>query len=542
MPIRRDLLWLMIALALLFAPFGIMRGSGAQAQLQPEFHTSDRCLACHNQLTTPNGQDVSIGTNWRASIMANSSRDPYWQASIRRETIDQAKVKPEVEDECSVCHMPVTRYRSKLKGNLGEVFAYLPFDAHTKGSSEAEDGVTCSICHQISKQKLGTPASFSGEFEIERPDYKKNRPEYGPFAITPAHQLIMDSSTGGFNPIQAEHIRDSALCGSCHQLYTTARDSGGKKVGQLPEQMPYLEWLHSDYPSRSTCQQCHMPEVNEAVPISSVLGVPRNGLHRHTFVGGNAFMQQMLNRYRDELDTAALPQELTQAAQSTTEFLQTQAAKLEVRGLDVAAGKLQADVFVQNLTGHKLPTAFPSRRAWIHFTVRDRNGKAVFESGALNQDGSIVGNDNDADKTRYEPHYREITSSEQVQIYEDILHDPEKKVTTGLIAAIGYLKDNRLLPTGFDKSTAVPDIAVVGDAANDPNFQAGGDLVHYAVPLANGEGPFHVEVELLYQPIGFRWAHNLELYEAPETKRFVAYYDSMSTATATVLARTEATR
>ena len=59
---------------------------GGQDEQQVEFHTSDRCMACHNQLTTPNGQDVSIGLDWRSSMMANSARDPYWQASIRRET------------------------------------------------------------------------------------------------------------------------------------------------------------------------------------------------------------------------------------------------------------------------------------------------------------------------------------------------------------------------------------------------------------------------------------------------------------------------
>ena len=54
----------------------------------PHFQTSDNCMACHNSLTAPSGEDVSIGSAWRASMMANSSRDPYWQASVRRETLD----------------------------------------------------------------------------------------------------------------------------------------------------------------------------------------------------------------------------------------------------------------------------------------------------------------------------------------------------------------------------------------------------------------------------------------------------------------------
>ncbi len=45
------------------------------------------------------------------------------------------------------------------------------------------------------------------------------------------------------------------------------------------------------------------------------------------------------------------------------------------------------------------------------------------------------------------------------EIYEPILKDMSGKVTTGLLHAVGYLKDTRLLPKGFDKSTAEKDIA-----------------------------------------------------------------------------------
>ena len=46
-------------------------------------------------------------------------------------------------------------------------------------------------------------------------------------------------------------------------------------------------------------------------------GQPRKGLARHAFVGGNAFMLRMLNRYRDELAVAALPEELDEAVRQT---------------------------------------------------------------------------------------------------------------------------------------------------------------------------------------------------------------------------------
>jgi hypothetical protein len=282
-----------------------------------------------------------------------------------------------------------------------------------------------------------------------------------------------------------------------------------------------------------------MPEIPGQVPITAVLGVPRAGVHRHTFVAANFFMLRMLNLYRGDLSVAALPAELVSASEKTVTFLQTEAARVSISRMEVDSGSLQFGVMVQNLSGHKLPTAYPSRRAWLHVVVRDASDRKVFESGALKTDGSIEGNDNDEDPARYEPHYREITKSDQVQIYEPILKDSTGRVTTGLLSAVGYLKDNRLLPSGFNKESAERDIAVVGEAADDPNFTDAGNLVEYSVTVGDARGPFHIEVELWYQPIGFRWAHNLSPYDAPEPRRFIGYYESMASSNAVVLARAE---
>jgi hypothetical protein len=306
--------------------------------------------------------------------------------------------------------------------------------------------------------------------------------------------------------------------------------------------MPFLEWRHSAYRNEQSCQQCHMPPVvgmDDSVPITAVLGRPRPGVRRHVFVGGNFFVLGMLNRYRTELAVEALPQELTAVASRTRELL-AQAARVAVEPRETSGGRLAADVVVTNLNGHKLPTAFPSRRAWLHVTVRDSTGTVVFESGAITPAGRIMGNDNDDDRTRYEPHYREITRPDQVEIYESILVDSKGVVTTGLLSGVRYIKDNRLLPRGFDKRTAGPDIAVIGDAASDPAFAGGTHRVRYSIEVARAHGPFRIEAELWYQPIGFRWAHNLSLQPAPETDRFVAYYDSMAAASGIVLARNSA--
>ena len=197
-------------------------------------------------------------------------------------------------------------------------------------------------------------------------------------------------------------------------------------------------------------------------------------------------------------------------------------------------------VAVENLAGHKLPTAYPSRRAWLHVTVRDGNGRAVFESGAFSPNGSIAGNDNDADATRFEPHYAEIRKADQVQIYEPVMVDQQGAVTTGLLHGFRYVKDNRLLPRGFDKQTADAAVAVHGDAATDADFVGGGDRVRYVVDVGQAQGPFEVQAELRYQSIGFRWAQNSRR-DTAEGSRFLRYYDSMASASSAVLAKATAT-
>src|SRR5450432_3883307 len=134
-----------------------------------EFRTSDRCVACHNGLKTSSGEDIAICLQWRASIMANSSRDPYWQGSVRRESMDHPESKQGIEDECSICHMPAVRMADRDAGRHTQVFSRLPLQKFPKGDRTAEDGVTCSVCHQIEKTGLGTDATFVGNVVIAKP-------------------------------------------------------------------------------------------------------------------------------------------------------------------------------------------------------------------------------------------------------------------------------------------------------------------------------------------------------------------------------------
>ena len=187
----------------------------------------------------------------------------------------------------------------------------------------AADGVTCTVCHQIDRERLGTPESYNGNFVLAPPLPSGNRRANGPHPPDAGRLRIMHSVTG-VEQAEAPHIRQSELCASCHTLITNALGPKGEVIGSLPEQMTYPEWRHSA--QQQSCQACHMPPVRGPIRISSVLGQDRDTLARHTFLGGNAFMLRLLNRFRVQLGVQATPTELEANARATTRLLETETA------------------------------------------------------------------------------------------------------------------------------------------------------------------------------------------------------------------------
>jgi hypothetical protein len=471
-------------------------------------------------------------------MMANSARDPYWQAAIRAEVLDHPGFQEVIEDTCSTCHMPMARFTAAANGGSGQIFTNLaaagvapgatitgqqPGGAIAQHATLAMDGVSCTLCHQIKADGFGERHSFDGGFAIDTVVPYGTRQVFGPFEIDAGRTTIMRSSSR-FTPAKADHLGESELCATCHTLFTNHIDRDGHIGGELPEQVPYLEWLHSSYRTETSCQECHMPLADGEVPITAVLGQPRSQVSTHVFRGGNRYMLSLLGDYGSELGVVATREELDAAINRTDENLGEMAARVALENVRRSGSLLTAEVVVENLTGHKLPTAYPSRRAWLHFKVTDAAGTVLFESGAAAADGSIEGNDNDADAEHFEPHFDVISDAAQVQIYEPVLVDSEGHVTTGLLFASDYIKDNRLLPRGFDKSTADDSIAVKGAAFADSDFSGGSDRVRYSIDVGSDRGAIVVEVELLYQSIGYRWAQNVGRHGTAESDRFLGYF------------------
>ena len=517
------------------------RPGGGMAIFETEnFVGSSRCAVCHELLADRKGNDMSISGHWRSTMMANAATDPLWQAKVSSEIKRNPALKKVIEAKCTTCHMPMAWTQAYKAGKeqllLDEGFLSPKNDLH----AAAMDGVSCSLCHQIQDENLKQEKSFGGKFVIDTSKKGAEREIFGPYK-NPLQDVMQKSV--GFTPEYGSHINDSALCATCHTLFTPYVDAQGKVAGEFPEQVVYLEWKNSEYgvnweqrydigenPGQGKiCQECHMPHSEEGgvyiARWTPPKTEPKDHFSQHHFVGGNVFMLNVLQKNINNLGLSASTDKFEDTKERTMLQLQRSTAQLSIAGLKNKSGELSALLQVNNIAGHKFPTGIPTRRTWIHLTVTDTAGQIIFESGKPLADGRIEGNNADYDIMSYEPHYDEISQSDQVQIYEGIMLNTDNKVTYTLLRAAKFAKDNRLLPNGFNKSAAPPEIGVFGRAVSDENFVGGSDQVAYRVNTSGYKGPFTVTARLLFTAVSYPFVKDLEKdQELFEVKRFMQFY------------------
>ncbi|HEX4859752.1 MAG TPA: cytochrome P460 family protein [Rhizomicrobium sp.] len=424
-------------------------------------------------------------------------------------------------------------------------------------------------------------ATFTGSFLVGAPDKL-----YGPF--TDLKTVPMDHALGNI-PEHNANILQSETCGACHTVHLPIMHPD-QTIGHVYEQTTYPEWAFSDYrtgtspdgnlphgkgPRAQSCQGCHMPNTDAAKKpyrskIASIqeytnfpqaehtsapkdLDLPeRDGFAKHTLVGLNVFLLEMAQQFFETLGIREADPMLTQKGVNplpTTENAMldqalNRTAKISVADVHSAGGNLSARVSVENLSGHKFPSGVGFRRAFVEFDVLDASGNVLWSSGRTNSAGLIVGAGGkpiagelwwkddcsariDPDKRIHQPHYQEVTSQDQAQIYQELVSTPpasgavcgahaapQGQLTTSFLSICAKVKDNRLLPHGFldlkareDISTALgadKDMAEEAGAdgvGNDPDYvHGGGDRLTYRVPLAEIHGkPASVRATLYYQ-------------------------------------------
>lgn len=475
------------------------------------FSTHDVCAQCHSagdgKLRDAKNRDVSPVGTWKASPMALAARDPYYLASFADELATRPSLNLTIERTCSRCHAPEAAAQLELSGEAtAPGFATLTTDT-TKIGNLAREGIGCTGCHQIDATGLGTAASFTGKFTIN-PD----RQIFGPYSDP--HGDFM-KTVASFTPTYGAHIQKSALCATCHTVITKPRDAKGNAGGDFPEQVPYLEWRASSFVNEgpvkgekaADCQDCHMPAADDdgvtlqlAVAKAPADLAPRKPFWRHGFAGAN----HLLSRFGASDPTwfgADVVKEEHEAQATAAENNLHAAAALRIGDVVRTAQGLEIPVEVTNLSGHKFPTGYPSRRAFLHVKV-SAGGRTTFESGRVDGYGRFVAASPEGDRLVEPkpsfPHLDVVDRQELVQVYESVPVTATGAPAHRPLDCVKYAKDNRLLPHGFDRKNPYASYTASVGIDSDANWGTS-DTVRYRV--ADAPPGATIEVELLFQVV-----------------------------------------
>lgn len=507
------------------------------------FASSRKCALCHSNSRRAHGMRDAEGRRiapfdlWRSSMMANSTRDPLWRAVVSVEVAATPSKKALIEAKCLRCHAPMASTEASLLERKPIALSLLRQE--TDPAQLALDGVSCTACHQIRPDGLGASASYSGRYVV-----REGKTVFGPHADP--FGMPMRRHTG-YTPKEGPHVRASAMCATCHTLFTDALDASGEPTGRrLPEQTPYLEWRNSVFndevndPDRraASCQACHAP-TRDADGVSIETRIARNPggrdfpiaerspFGRHVFVGGNTLVPGMLHENAATLRPLAPREALDATITQAREQLTRKTARVSIGDVKRTKSGLRVPVRVENLTGHKFPTGHPTRRAWLRLRVLDASGRVVWASGEHDTRGRIVGADGSplsAERLGGDsyPHRTEVTAPEQVQVYESLMADAAGKPTHLLLRGGSYLKDSRLLPLGWKPDHRDAEHTRPHGVGDDADFGAGCDSVVFVTKAR--PGTLRVEATLLYQTFGARYAAEVFAYETPEVRELRGYY------------------
>lgn len=475
------------------------------------FSSSRTCEYCHitdeGVLQSASGASVAPPDLWGSSMMAFSARDPYWLAQFSHELKTYPAAKDAISDKCTRCHAPAL---NDIHRRSGEPIA---FESIIEGKDAAaalgREGVTCTVCHQITDKNFGKQESFRGEFEIGQ-----DRIIWGPHEDPLTGPMKQDVR---YTPTASQHILSSEQCATCHTVISNAFDEDGKMTGpDFPEQVPYLEWKNSVYSeTNQSCQSCHAPRSGrDGKPFKTVLSIRPSQLSTerevgdHGFLGANAYMLELLAENRSWAGIYVDKGEMLDSAEKSHRFLETSVALV----VDGKPSDGEIVVTLQNRVGHKFPTAYPTRRVWIELIAKDGKGKTVFHSGKHTKHGRIVHH------RKPEPHYEEIRSEKETQIYESVRVNAKGNVTHSLLDSVGWKKDNRILPLGWADSHEDAKWSRPVGTDRDSDFKAGQDSVRYKLP----KNAKDVEVKLWYQSIPPSSIDNFRRHPTPAGKSFSA--------------------
>jgi hypothetical protein len=214
---------------------------------------------------------------------------------------------------------------------------------------------------------------------------------------------------------------------------------------------------------------------------------------------------------------------------ATTRQLRKNTLKAEIAPPVFFEDSVSFDVTLTNKAGHKFPSGYPARKAFVQFILTAESGDTLFASGLFDQSGHILNYSG-----VNEGHHNVINSEEQVQVYEMMMADVNGDLTTILERADEYIIDNRLPPAGFTTTHSTYDtVRIVGAALTDPDFNKNGavegtgkDILHFHFPYSLLTQRVNASVKVYYQAVPPTFLGEMRNLSAPEIQTFLSMYDN----------------
>lgn len=331
-----------------------------------DWTNSAKCKSCH----------LEIFNQWADSNHRNiAGTNPYYMV------LENLAAKTEGEDFrkwCMGCHNPssvttgVAKSTDNMNNFLDKGAKSMIEELKTHGNSKLEEGVSCVACHRITKvENAGGNASYTlGVSGRQKYVFEDNKADMAQWLSS---RFINSKPNAHKDSYMKEVYKDPKYCASCHDEFTPG--VGSEVVST------FREWEMSSYndpnnpKNHKTCIDCHMTNLKDGAffkqrGVSTDGGAVKNDVKVHYFAGSNHFLAGLRNKENEN---------------QIIQLLKT-AAKL-----DIEMNDKEILVGVKNVgAGHHLPTGVADfRELWLEVDIFDRDGKVIFKSGKLQNDGNL---------------------------------------------------------------------------------------------------------------------------------------------------------
>jgi hypothetical protein len=333
---------------------------------------SENCASCHQE----------IAKQWQASIHSQAASDKAYQTNINllseRKGMAAARY-------CEGCHAPAALLSGQLtKGGKLDTPGHL------------QEGVSCMACHGIDQiEHVKGVASY--RFKPPEPYLFAGSKDTVPKLI---HNMLIRLKPEQHKSDLARNVLATPeLCATCHAQFM---DKDFNSWGWVKMQDDYTAWLNGPYSGQTRqtfahaqsrrCKDCHFPLQAGQDPSANKDGQ----IKTHFNVGANTAIpwvtQNLAQLERvsqflkaDQMRISIDKPNRTDATESNRHVDPRLIESTEAPAYYYLGETVTLKVAVTNAqVGHAFPGGTSDiNEAWIHFLVKDSQGRKIYESGQL---------------------------------------------------------------------------------------------------------------------------------------------------------------